>query len=38
MDLTAKANRVRPGPGGNLEIDIDGEIDLKSWIFHPERV
>lgn len=36
MDLAAKPNQVKTGPGGNVDFDIQGKIDMKSWIVSPQ--
>lgn len=36
VDLAAKPNQVKTGPGGNVDFDIRGEIDLTSWIITPQ--
>ena len=36
MDITAKPNQVKTGPGGNVEFDIQGKVDMESWIITPQ--
>lgn len=36
LDVTAKSNQVKTGPGGIVDFDVRGEVDMKSWIITPQ--